>query len=181
MLTSELTLATLAHGKKVGWIGLAPGHKRRRRFYYLGQWSHDLKSWPAARINGHRGSASVQSQVSNLAKAFVAGQPLAELEVYGMYPVFVIMEPDNHLVWEMRTTDTRTFGWFAEPSVFVAVTASIKALMLEDDGRINRRLYDKSRDLVVASRKALGIGSSQISSLTDVNDLLRIWTDDGRF
>ena len=91
-----------------------------------------------------------------------------------MYPVFEIMDPQGELVWEMRTTDTRTFGWFAEPSTFVAVTASIKALMLTAEGRIDRRLYGEARDRVVSSRKALGIGSSQVSALTDIDELLKL-------
>jgi len=59
-----------------------------------------------------------------LLSAYVAGAQVGVLTTIGMDPPLKLVQPVRRNVWTLRTTDTRIFGWFVHPGLFVAVNAS---------------------------------------------------------
>ena len=113
----------------------------------------------------------MRAQLAGLADAFVGGRGRAWLAFEGMEPPFTRMRPVRWRVWELRTSDTRSFGWFVAPDIFVAVcgypTAALKA-----DGS----LYGSARLAVVDWRRRHGIDEGEIADASDWTGLV----SDGR-
>ena len=92
--------------------------------------TEDVAAWfnrlvsdrPAAQSRRNRVDAWVQ--VDGLLSAFVSGARLGLLASAGMRPPFKLVLPVRRHVWTLRTTDTRIFGWFVHPALFVAVNAA---------------------------------------------------------
>jgi hypothetical protein len=76
-----------------------------------------------------RGRLAPWVQVDSLLTAFVSRERLGLLATVGMQPPFKQMRPLRLHVWTMRTSDTRLFGWFVHPALFVAVNASVASVL----------------------------------------------------
>lgn len=82
-----------------------------------------------------RGRLAPWLQVDRLLTAFVSGERPGLLATVGMQPPFKQMRPHRLHVWTMRTSDTRIFGWFAHPALFVGVNASTVEILKRIPGR----------------------------------------------
>ena len=91
---------------------------------------------------------SVQGRVAGLAEGFVTGEPrkrLVRKEGFGMDPPFRRMRAPYSAVVEMRTSHTRTFGFFARVAVFVA-----HRIDLADNTHADPTLYQRHATDVLA-------------------------------
>lgn len=132
----------------------------RRVLYFAEEWKSFFNDLPSEirTFPPQRRKLTMRGQVMGLANAFVRGDSRAALGVAGMEPPFKPMRPRRSRVWEMRTGDTRSFGWFARSDIFVAVLGrQARVLKDSDTGRPNGRLYDEAVECVVAWRRAHGV------------------------
>src|ERR1019366_2526581 len=67
--------------------------------------------------------------------ACVSGAPLGLLAAVGLTPPFKLMRPVRNFVWTPRTTDTRIFGWFVRPRLFIAVNAATTDMLKQIPNR----------------------------------------------
>ena len=75
---------------------------------------------------------SIRGRVSGLATRFVAGDTWNQMLVSkgdGSEPIFRRMRKPNECVVEMRTVQTRTFGFFARTHLFVACSIVLTDLL----------------------------------------------------
>jgi hypothetical protein len=139
-----------------------------RNFYYTGPWLKEFNALP----NGYapKGGGSlipVRARLAALIDRYVDGTPTARLLRpfgEGSHPIWQRMRDDQSAVVEFRTWDTRTFGFFKCPDVFVAscvgLTDRVKADQ-EYTARGNSVLRFMSRVL-----------PSEIDGVTDVRFLV---------
>lgn len=101
-------------------------------------------------------------QVYDLLQRFIAGEPLTwKKEFHPMSPV-------GHGVWELKTPDTRIFGWFAVGDCFVAVEG-------HDASRVKKHdLYPGFRDSVVRFRENLDLDHPKYVAGDDRNAVLSV-------
>ena len=76
------------------------------------------------------------------------------------------LEPLEHDVWELKTTDVRIFGWFPGKCEFVAVSADLKKSIM-DSG-----LYPGYRDEVVKFRDQLDLDEPKYQLGASYDDVL---------
>ena len=84
-------------------------------------------------------------QVEMVFYEFVVGRPMS----YGVN--IKKLEPVGHHVWEMKTEDTRIFGWIARKGCFVAVDVEMKSNLTTN------ALYTPFIESVVAFRTQLNL------------------------
>jgi hypothetical protein len=111
-------------------------------------------------------------QVEGLLSAYVTGAALGVLAAVGMQPPFKLMQPVRRYVWTLRTTDTRIFGWFVHPGLFVAVNASVtdplKQIPNQERGSYRDRIAQ-----VTQWRDRRACSASALIWQGDLDDLLR--------
>jgi hypothetical protein len=110
-------------GSLVRWVVSGPRHRDVLATEDVAAWFNRLLSEPMA-AGRRRNRLDAWRQVDLLLSAYVAGAPLGVLATVGMTPPFKLMQPVRQHVWALRTTDTRIFGWFVHPGLFVAANAS---------------------------------------------------------
>jgi hypothetical protein len=107
---------------------------------------------------------------------FVSGTPKAHLVTPkgdGMDPPFQRMTPPDSVVVEMRTTATRSFGFFAGPNLYVAISLE-KTNKLKTPNRAADR--EKYREHIDRVRWFSGrLSDADINRTTNIDDLI---TDD---
>ncbi len=119
---------TLENMVAAGWLHArdsATGAQRKREFFFGKNWQNGLDELPGPVRNGLTGRPSPKAIVETLVQDFIIGRPRAWLirpKGHGMEPPFSRMRHPNEAVVEMRTKDTRTFGFFHGPNSFVALT-----------------------------------------------------------
>src|SRR5262245_2767873 len=91
------------------------------------------------------GEATAAEQVDQLFHAFVAGAPLIHMRQ------FRYIRAEKNAVWELKTPDTRIFGWFMKRDCFVCVfgnsTDQVKAHDLYRGYRIAIRRLRRELDV----------------------------------
>lgn len=111
---------------------------------------------------------SPRGLLDGLVETFVAGLPRSHLvrpQGYGMDPPFQRMRAPHGAVVEMRTRDTRTFGFFVRKDVFIAMR-----LEYADETHANPNLYEKHAELV--ERLLRRMSCSDVDDATPVEALL---------
>lgn len=111
-------------------------------------WFNRLVSEPTIR-RPRRNRLDAWVQVDGLLSAYVTGAPIGLLSMIGMQPPFKRMLPARRYVWTLRTTETRIFGWFVHPGLFVAVntfvTGTLKQVSQQDPGGYRDRIAQVTR------------------------------------
>ena len=105
------------------WVASGPRRRDLLASEDVAAWFNRLVSEPSA-AGRRRNRLDAWRQVDLLLSSYVAGAPVGVLAAIGMDPPFKLMQPVRRNVWTLRTTDTRIFGWFVHPGLFVAVDAS---------------------------------------------------------
>lgn len=173
VLTSTSTLAKMRAEGTLRALD-APGSSLcERTLYYSLEWSHFVARQPRGMSTGlrQRRSVSLRDQLVGLARDFCRGATLAGLENFGMWPPFSRMDSPHDWVWEMRTGDTRTFGWFPVPDVFVAV-AGVRTQHLKIGARANRARYAACAGLVQGFLAFHGVPEAEICREADIRNLI---------
>jgi hypothetical protein len=119
------TLATLVANQ---WLTqrLSQNGAPRREFYYVRGWKDDVEALPGeVKTNALTRDVSARGRVVGLVERFVRGDLAATLVTPigdGMDPPFKRLRRPDSVVVEMRTEKTRSFGFFARPNCYVAVS-----------------------------------------------------------
>lgn len=103
-----------------------------RDFLYRPDWIRKVNALPGPRRSTLIPGLSPRGAVFGCADAFARGDKASSLVRpvgTGMDPLFKRMRSPNEVVVEMRTTQTRTFGFFAQENVYVAVTMETANLL----------------------------------------------------
>jgi hypothetical protein len=79
--------------------------------------------------------------------------------------------PGRDEVWELKTTDTRIFGWMYKPCVFIAVFGDYADLY--KGGANARASYTASRRRVVTARRRIDLDEPKFVTGT-FDDLIRV-------
>jgi hypothetical protein len=111
---------------------------------------------------------TVRDRLDGLVETFVIGWPRVRLirkQGFGMDPPFKRMSPPRTVVVEMRTHDTRTFGFFAGPRKFVALSVD-----LADNTHTDRTLYETYGDKVLKLLER--VDHSDINTSLDIDVLI---------
>jgi hypothetical protein len=172
MLTYTSTIHRLVQdGTLVRWVVSGPRQRDVLATEDVAAWFNRLVSEPiAARRRRNRLDAWVQ--VDGLLSGFVTGAPLGVLATLGMQPPFKHMRPHRQHVWTLRTTDTRIFGWFVHPAMFVAVNAvatdTLKQIPDQNPGSYRHRVAQVTR-----WRDLHGCSVAALIWRGDFDDLLR--------
>lgn len=163
MLDSLVAAGALARWRLDG------GVPERRAFYYTVDWERFFNALPREmeRLPPQRRRVPMQAQVAALVGAFVRGDSRARLAVAGMLPPFAPMRPARLRVWELRTPDTRGFGWFAAPDRFVAVGGERTQVL-----KAQPSLYAVARDRVDRWRHEHRIRGRDIADAADWAELV---------
>jgi hypothetical protein len=110
-----------------------------------------------------------REQLDGFVETFVIGWPRAKLirkQGFGSEPPFKRMWPPRSPVVEMRTVQTRTFGFFSRRGVYVGMRVD-----LAENTHANKdRLYHEYGDYVM--QRLRHIVSSDIDVASDVEDLI---------
>ena len=131
-----------------------------RSFYYTGGWLKDFNNLPERYVTPKKLSQPipVREKLAALINAFVSGEPRARLARpfgEGSEPIWRRMRHPNASVVEFKTWDTRTFGFFNAPNVYVAtsvvLTDTIKASAGEDQYLIHARIAQTLINRLVSS------------------------------
>ena len=146
MLTFVFTIAKLIQGNLLQEWHPSGGAAVRRRFCFSKLWrsAYMELDGPAVRPDAARAQAaeptseaellgldpvalnpSKRGRVAQMVESFVIGWPPAHMirpRGFGMDPPFKRLRPPYQAVVEMRTNQTRSFGFFARQGVFVAHT-----------------------------------------------------------
>jgi hypothetical protein len=123
MLTYMLTLSTWV---EIGWVRpweLSGTAMPERSFYYAKPWRDAVDRLPGAAAGLVR-SGSARARVLGFVERYVAGDDKAKLvrpQGDAMNPPFERMRHPHSVVVEMRTFATRSFGFFSQANVFVAL------------------------------------------------------------
>lgn len=141
-----------------------------RNFFYTVQWEAQLNALPG---RGQRGTLvpgmSEKGRVIGTIDMFVRGEPVSRLirpRGYAMEPPFRRMRPPRGEVVEMRTEQTRTFGFFVCANVFVA-DAIVLTNQLKADKLLYKKHADRVRQILMAS-----LLPTEIDGVTNVQALV---------
>jgi len=111
-------------------------YENLRVFYKYYSWNNFYKTLPGNKKRNSlkdKKSVSPKEQLDNLINCFLEDSSYMNVEEIGMYPSFKLMNPKDRLVWEIRTKDTRTFGWFSDINKFVAVCGGHVSIFKEEN------------------------------------------------
>jgi hypothetical protein len=143
-----------------------PPDRRPVRWWDDGTTAEDQPS-DSVSIDSAVGS-SIRSRMDGLIETFVIGwtrDRLIRKQGFGMEPPFQRMRPPRSVVVEMKTAETRTFGFFVRVGVFVAHRVD-----LSDNTHANCNLYETYGDDV---RKIVArMASSDKDETSDVELLI---------
>jgi hypothetical protein len=158
-------------GTLVRWVASGPRRRDLLASEDVAAWFNRLVSEPSA-AGRRRNRLDAWRQVDLLLSSYVAGAPVGVLAAIGMDPPFKLMQPVRRNVWTLRTTDTRIFGWFVHPGLFVAVDASatdrLKQIPNPEPGSYRDRIAQ-----VTQWRDRHSCSASALIWQGDLDDLLR--------
>jgi hypothetical protein len=174
VLTLGLTVPLLVEAKLLKVWELPGGGLPLRYFYYTGLWYNEFNALPASpSARGLRARITARAAVRGLVDGFVRGQSWAALVTprgEGMEPVFERMRPPNERFVEMKTYETRTFGFFKTHGTFIAAL-----LVPVDRLKIGRRSNDAAYKEIGQALRAGWISrlaDDQIDGHSDVRTLV---------
>ena len=163
-----------------------------RLFYYTGAWAEDQLKLPAPAprrqiewwdedgeapnrepsvkvdIDPTHGNTA-QEQLDGFVETFVIGWPRSKLvrrQGFGSEPPFLRMRPPRLPVVEMRTVQTRTFGFFARRGVYVGMRVDLTQNTHANDDY----LYEEYGNYVM--QRLRHIASSDVDIASDVEHLI---------
>jgi hypothetical protein len=113
---------------------------------------------PAVRV----GQATPAEQIDQLFHAFLSGAPLIHLRQ------FRYIRAEKNAVWELKTPDTRIFGWFMKKDCFVCVFGDWADRVKDHD------LYRGYRIAIRRLRRELGVDDTLCVEGVDPGDVLSI-------
>lgn len=168
MLTCVFTLPKLREVGVVARWELNDGRLNVREFYYTPPWVTAFNALREPELRrGLSRRVAAADQVAGFLDNFVGGAPAATLEKpqgYASKPMFRRMRRPHSAVVEMRTWDSRTFGFFSRPNVFVGVT-------LEETRRVKEQhLYRDNAEIV--QRLMARVLPDWLDEATDVTHLV---------
>jgi hypothetical protein len=172
MLTYNSTIRSLVeNGTLVRWVVSGPRHRDVLATEDVAAWFNQLVSEPTA-SGRRRNRLAAWVQVEGLLPAYVTGAALGVLATVGMQPPFKLMQPVRRHMWTLRTTDTRMFGWFVHPGLFVAINASVtdtlKQIPNQEPGSYRDRIAQ-----VTQWRDRHSCAASALIWQGDLDDILR--------
>lgn len=140
-----------------------------RYVHYTVEWEAFFNALPAMKVirPPQRSRLAMREQVARFANAFVANAGRARLELAGMERPFRRLGRRRLRLWEMRTSDTRSFGWFAATDVFVAVCGERTARLKEDPG-----LYVAAQQQIIGWCARHGVPNRELVDADDWADLV---------
>lgn len=168
MLTCVFTLPKLQEATLLGRWELSDGRLNVREFYFAPPW---VRAFNALRqpqpVQTLSRRVAAADQVAGFLDNFVSGAPAATLEKpvgFASRPMFQRMRDPDAAVVEMRTWDSRTFGFFSRPNIFVGVS-------LEETGKVKEEgLYLHHADIV--QRLMSRVSPDWLDRTTDVTLLV---------
>jgi hypothetical protein len=108
------------------------------------------------------GQTSAAEQVDQLFYSFLSGAPLI------LSRQFKYIRAENNAVWELKTPDTRIFGWFMKKDCYVCVFGDWADKVKDHD------LYRGYRIAVRRLRRELGVDNNLCVQGVDPGDVLSI-------
>lgn len=146
------------------------GHRLpMRAFLFTANWFEEFSRLPSG--VGEKGKlagwSSPGDRLAALIERFVRGEPTVKLirpQGEGMHPVFKRMRPPHRAVVELRTRQTRTFGFFSRRDVFVATSVG-----LADEIKANRLYIAHAK---MAQRLIARLAASEFEGERDVSELV---------
>jgi hypothetical protein len=100
-----------------------------RMFYFTQSWLTQFNGLPDDyNPKSLVRSTTVRTNLAALVDRYVDGSPRARLArpySFGSEPIWQRMRPPRKAVVEFKTWDTRTFGFFAQPNVYVACAVGL--------------------------------------------------------
>lgn len=139
-----------------------------RLFYFTRTWRNQFDGLPDS-FNPPSliRSPTIRTKLAALVDRYVDGTPrsrLARPYSFGSEPIWQRMRPPRAAVVEFKTWDTRTFGFFARPNVFIACGVGLADVIKR------QQLYGVHGDraLLFMAR----IRSTEIDGVTDVTSLV---------
>lgn len=173
-----LTLLGLLKGGLVSAWKPSGYRLEKRGFYYSPLWMKvrnglrgrglQNRDEPEADVDLGAKDLSPLGLLDGLVETFVAGFPrnhLVRPQGYAMDPPFRRMWAPHAAVVEMRTRDTRTFGFFVRKDLFVAMR-----LDLADSVHDHPELYEEHAKMV--ERLLARMSSSDVDVSSSVDDLI---------
>jgi hypothetical protein len=145
VLTYVLTLSTLrAQRLLLPWV-TSTVSQPQRLLYYTPQWSKDFNGLTgvASRL-GLRIRPAAQDWVRGFLDRYVDGEPLHRLirpDGYAMFPPFKRLDPPHSEFVELRTEDTRTFGFFTRGGAYIADRIVLTGTLKKPDRSADRAAY----------------------------------------
>jgi hypothetical protein len=143
-----------------------------RSFYYSKSWRDSLERLLGGQSGGLTRSASPRARVLGFVQRFVAGDPAATLvrpRGDAMDPPFKRLRRPNAAVVYLRTSATRSFGFFSRADVFVA-------LFLADADALKRRSEqepDKYKEYAEKVQTLLArMSAADVDGVTDASQLV---------
>ena len=127
----------------------------------------DFIAWLRELIGGEQppsmlGEATAAEQVDQLFHAFVSGAPLIHMRQ------FRYIRAEKNAVWELKTPDTRIFGWFMKRDCFVCVFGNWTDQVKAHD------LYRGYRIAIRRLRRELGVDNTLCVEGVDLGDVISI-------
>jgi hypothetical protein len=122
----------------------------------------------------------LRNTLPTLASSAIGADDTPEEQLYALLELYMVGErlnldmykvlrPSADGVWELRTTDTRVFGWFYRRDCFIAVFADETERLHKYEG-----LHSSYRAEIVRLRKALDIDAPKFIAGVKENDVLSI-------
>jgi hypothetical protein len=108
------------------------------------------------------GEATPAEQVDALFHAYLSGKPLVYIRQFRM------IRAESNAVWELKTPDTRIFGWFLQKDCFVAVFGD-----WADRVKVHN-LYRGYRVSIRRIRRELGVEGTLCVTGSSPNDVISI-------
>lgn len=168
VLTYVFTLPKLCEAKVLGRWELDDERLNVREFYYTPLWVTAFNALPDPEPGASLSRrVAAGDQVSGFLDNFVSGKPVATLERpigFASKPMFRRMSKPDVAVVEMRTWDSRTFGFFARRNIFVGVT------LLETGFAKRNNLY--RANAMIVHRLMARILPEWLDQTTDVSHLV---------
>ena len=191
-LTCELTLEQLWRARFLHMWRPCDGRAPRRKFFYSTDWKKSLDEFPRQANRGRlrsfpltgddvepgEGSGgwvdfefydlSPRGRVAGLVESFVVGLPKSDLcypQGFGSEPLFERMRAPRAESVEMRTSKTRTFGFFSGHNAFVAVSLDLLERLHATTG-----LHEWHGDRVLKITN--GLASAESDGLSNIDELI---------
>jgi hypothetical protein len=158
------TIEQLIEANAISRIDVEMGQEQPVRLLYgtpeFLHWLNDILS--GAQPKNRTGQATPAEQIDQLFYSFLNGSPLIHLRQ------FKFIRAEKNAVWELKTPDTRIFGWFLKKDCFVCVFGNWTDDVKDHD------LYRGYRIAIRRLRRQLGVDDSLCVQGVDPGDVLSL-------